>query len=346
MHDTSDTRAPLSDGPAGTAADAPAQAPGRSCPLHYRYGPTALARAPDAGLDDLDVLYVVGGLYGNVAALARLLDLFDAEPGRKALVFNGDFHWFDTDPAVFARVQAGVMAHHALRGNVETELAADADAADDAPDAGCGCAYPAWVGDAVVERSNRILRRLRGALAAQADAAAIRAALAALPMHARARVGPLQIAIVHGDAESLAGWGFAQEHLQDADHRARLAGWFDAAGVQVFASSHTCLPVTQAWPGGRWLLNNGAAGMPNFRGEPAGLFTRIATRPCEGPARRYGVCEAGVHLDTVAIDADPAAALAGFLAQWPAGSDAHASYHARIVHGPDYTPGQAIRTRE
>jgi len=321
-------------------------APGRSCPLHYRYGPAALARAPDPGLADLDVLYAVGGLYGDAAALAQVLARFRAEPGRKALVFNGDFHWFDTDPAVFARVQAGVLAHHALRGNVETELAADAGDDPDAPDAGCGCAYPAWVGDDVVTRSNRILHRLRGALAAQADPAGARAALGALPMHARASVGPLQVALVHGDAESLAGWGFAQEHLRDPAHRTHLAGWFEAAGVQVFASSHTCLPVTQAWPGGRWLLNNGAAGMPNFRGEHTGLFSRIATRPFDGPGRRYGVVERGVHLETIAIDTDAAQAQAAFLAQWPAGSDAHASYHGRIVHGPDYTPDQALRTLE
>ena len=43
--------------------------------------------------------------------------------GRKRLVFNGDFHWFDADPAAFARVQQQVLEHEALRGNVETELA-------------------------------------------------------------------------------------------------------------------------------------------------------------------------------------------------------------------------------
>jgi hypothetical protein len=62
-------------------------------------------------------------------------ELFERERGRKRLVFNGDFHWFDADPEVFARVQATVLAHEALRGNVETELARLGDI-----DAGCVCA--------------------------------------------------------------------------------------------------------------------------------------------------------------------------------------------------------------
>ena len=184
--------------------------PGRSCPLHYRYPPSVFATPAPPSLCGAEVLYVVGGLYGNELALEAVLRLFDAEPGDKRLVFNGDFHWFDADPVVFGRVQLTVLAHHALRGNVETEVADRA-----APDAaGCGCAYPAWVGDEVVERSNRILRRLRGA-ASPAQCAE----LARLPMWLRADVGGLRIGIVHGDATSLAGWGFAQEHLRDEGHR-------------------------------------------------------------------------------------------------------------------------------
>jgi hypothetical protein len=319
--------------PAGTA-------PGRSCPLHYRYRPEDFAIDAPAHLRSLEVLYVVGGLYGNPLALERVLELFDRERGRKRLVFNGDFHWFDADPEVFERVQRGVLAHEALRGNVETELAApDAQA-----DAGCGCAYPDWVGDGVVERSNRILARLRTA----ADTRQ-RAALSALPMWQRADVGPLRLGIVHGDATSLAGWGFAQEHLRAADHRAEVARWLDRAGVDAFACTHTCLPVFQAVPGSqarraRWILNNGAAGMPNFRGDAAGLLTRIAVEPSARVPRRFGVeLGGGVVAEAIAIDIDLARWRARFEAQWPAGSDAHVSYFDRIVGGPDYAVGEAVR---
>ena len=317
------------------------QSPGRSCPLHYRYRPEDFAVEAPAHLQALEVLYVVGGLYGNDLALARVLELFDAERGRKRLVFNGDFHWFDADPTTFARVQQAVLAHGATRGNVETELAVEGEGGD----AGCGCAYPEWVSDGVVERSNRILGRLR-----LATTAPQRAELSALPMWQRADVGSLRLGLVHGDATSLAGWGFAQEHLREAGHRAEVAGWLDRAEVDAFACTHTCLPVFQAVPApsgrpARWILNNGAAGMPNFRGDMAGLLTRIAVEPFAGPAKRFGVAMGhGVVAEAIAIDIDARAWRARFQAQWPAGTDAHASYFDRIVQGPDYAAADAVRS--
>jgi hypothetical protein len=311
--------------------------PGRNCPLHYRYAPAVFNTAPPARLQDLEVLYVVGGLYGNDLALQSVLRLFERESGRARLVFNGDFHWFDAEPTWFERVQREVLAFDVLRGNVETELAAPEDAAG----AGCGCAYPDWVGDVVVERSNRIVQRLRGAATA-----AQRAELAALPMWLRASVGAVQIGIVHGDACSLAGWGFAQEHLADAAHRQQVQRWFDAAQVEAFASSHTCLPVFQRIGGAaapRWVLNNGAAGMPNFRGDGAGLLTRFALRPFDGQQRRFGVQLRGLFIDAIAIETDAVTWQRRFQALWPGGSDAFASYFERIVDGPAYAQGQCVR---
>jgi hypothetical protein len=322
----------------------PDAAPGRSCPLHYRYSPSVFATPAAPGFDDCEVLYVVGGLYGNEAALDRVLELFDRERGRKRLVFNGDFHWFDVDPESFARVQRQVLAFDAIRGNVETELSADADDED----AGCGCAYPAWVGDAVVERSNRILHRLRHAAAASPE---LGPQLAALPMWLRADVGSVRVAIVHGDAESLAGWGFAQERLRDPSHQQRVQGWFDAANVDVFACTHTCLPVFHSLPDPTRrfdpiVLNNGAAGMPNFSADRTGLITRLALRPFDGPGRRYGVKRGGIFMDAIALAYDHERWAELFLRQWPAGSDAHVSYWNRITHGPDYMPAQAFNDKD
>lgn len=318
-------------------------APGRLCPLHYRYRPEDMAGPAPPALRELDVLYVAGGLYGNEPALRRLLALFERESGRKRLVFNGDFHWFDADPAVFARVQDAVLAHEALRGNVETELAAETP---DDEDAGCGCAYPDWVGEGVVERSNRILQRLRGATTAEQ-----RRALAALPMWTRADVGPLRLAVVHGDAHSLAGWGFAYEHLREPEHRARAREALARAQVHAFACSHTCLPVFQALrldgdAAPRWVLNNGAAGMPNFADDLAGLVTRVALRPFDGPERRLGVRHNGVWLDAIALEADTTEVQAAFLRQWPEGSDAHLSYFARLTGGPDHRVTDALRRED
>lgn len=309
--------------------DVGVMAPGRTCPASYGYGARALAGPAAFGAD---TLYVVGGLYGNVEALERLLALFEAEPGDKALVFNGDFHWFDVDPADFERVTLAALAHRATRGNVETEIADGHDGA------GCGCGYPEWVDDGVVERSNRILERLRDTAA---RFPALRERLAALPMHLVAEVGGERVGIVHGDADSLAGWGFSQETLATGEGASRAAAAFDAANVRVFASSHSCLPVLQAFGGERVLANNGAAGMPNFRGRLAGLATRISVRP--SVRALYGTRAGALHVEAIELDYDAMRWEARFLAQWPEGSDARASYADRIRNGPRFSMTQALR---
>jgi hypothetical protein len=306
-----------------------ASAPGRSCPLSYRYPPSSLSG--DAALE-VDTLWVAGGLYGNRPALERLVELYERETGSKALVFNGDFHWFDVDGAEFQAVDDGVHRYRVTRGNVETELA------DPAQGAGCGCGYPDFVDQGTVDRSNRIIERLRKT--ARALPASL-ARLAAAPMHLVAVVGCERVGIVHGDAGSLAGWGFSQERLAEPEGRAAAARSFAEAGVRVFASSHSCLPVLQCFEGGGVIANNGSAGMPNFRGILSGLATRISVRPA--PQALYGVRAGRLHVDAVAIDYDPTAWQQSFLRQWPAGSDAWRSYHARIVDGPSYRPEQALR---
>ena len=296
--------------------------PGRSCPLPYRYAPDAFHGAAALAAD---TLWIAGGLYGNRFALQALLEAFDAEPGAKALVFNGDFHWFDAEPAEFELIDETVLGFHALRGNVETEIAAPADGA------GCGCAYPAWVGDATVEHSNAIIERLRtAALGSGRDLQQ----LAALPMTLVAEVGGERIGIVHGDAESLAGWNFSQEVLGTPQGAAAAERALVRSGVKVFASSHTCLPVLKSFPGGRAVINNGSAGMPNFRGERHGIATRISVRPVRNPP--YGIRLGGLHADAVALAYDFAAWDKRFVELWPAGSDAHRSYFERMRSGPAF----------
>lgn len=308
--------------------------PGRHCPLHYRYAPAALA-ADTASVTDC--VYVIGGLYGNRPALDALFVLAAAEPAPPLLVFNGDFNWFNIDDEGFDEINRRVLAHLALRGNVETEIAGD-DAA-----AGCGCAYPAFVGDDEVARSNRIIARLRET---SRHAPAVRAALAALPMHCAVKVGGVRVAAVHGDCESLAGWGLSQEALAGTAAAARVRGWLEAAGADVIASSHSCLPVMQDFACARGtgiVVNNGAAGMPNFRGDLRGVITRIATTPARQVQPCYAAVVGGVHVEALPLAYDSAGWLRAFLANWPAGSPAHDAYHARIVHGPHYTPGAADR---
>jgi hypothetical protein len=324
-------RAPVSSG------ESPHIAPGRCCPLHYRYAPADLAREPDLVAD---TLYVIGGLYGNRPALDTVLDLAAHETGPATLIFNGDFNWFNIDDAGFAAVNDEVLNHHAIRGNVETEIASDNDAA------GCGCGYPDWVSDAEVGRSNEIVAHLRTTARRHPG---LRERLAALPMHLVAEVAGLRVAIVHGDAESLAGWSFSQETLAAPDAARRLSASFERANVRVFASSHTCLPLITdcgASQGRCVLINNGAAGMPNFERTPCGVITRIASTPsCTRDEPLYGTRLGSLWIEALPVRYDPSRWLAEFIANWPLGTAAHQSYFHRITHGPRYALGQAIRWR-
>lgn len=303
--------------------------PGRRCPIAYHYGARSLAAPATLRVD---TLWIAGGLYGNPEALARLLDLYDGEKGDKALVFNGDFHWFDVVREDFLHVNRAVLAHRATRGNVETELALPG------PDAGCGCGYPEWVGDAEVARSNAIMERLRASVAEELETLR---ALAALPMHLVAEVGGERVTIVHGDADSLAGWSFSQESLATGAGLVAARAALAAAEARIVASSHTCLPVLQSIDEGRAVVNNGAAGMPNFSGTRFGVATRISVRRRAGAL--YGLRVGAVEIEAQPIPYDHAAWRERFLACWPERSAAYASYFARIVNGPNYTPAAALR---
>jgi hypothetical protein len=283
-----------------------ARTPGRTCPRHYRYSPAVFARAADL---EAQSLYIVGGLYGNPFALEAVLAMARRETA--TLVFNGDFNWFNVDPAEFESVNETVLQHAALRGNVETEIAGEDEGT------GCGCAYPEWVGDAEVERSNEILRRLRETASAYPE---LRGRFAALPMHLVAEIGGLRVGIVHGDAESL-------------------------AGIDVFACTHTCLPVMREFStprGTALIVNNGAAGMPNFRDTRFGLATRIASAP--STQALYGTRLGKRVVEAVPVHYDYEAWIARFDRLWPAGSPASLSYRKRIASGPDYEMKQAVRT--
>lgn len=304
--------------------------PGRHCPLHYRTDPAALAGRTDVVAE---TVYVIGGMYGNTAALDAVLRLAaaEAEQGRPAptLVFNGDFNWFNVDDQTFDRINTEVLRHLALQGNVEAELGSPEG------EAGCGCAYPEWVDDATVARSNAIMQRLQGAATRTPGHAE---AVSRLPRQMVADVGGVRTGIIHGDPESLAGWGLAVENMPaPGETPAVIADWFRRAQVDVFACSHTCLPFIQRFPvdgRARMVINNGSAGMPNFRGDRRGVVTRIGSTPCPEENRLYGAELNGVFCDAMAVPWASEAWDAWFRRTWPSGSPAAASYADRLQHGP------------
>lgn len=317
-----------------------------SCPIEYRYRATDFAVAPSLAAD---VVYVVGGLYGNVEALRTICALAAQEGAR--LVFNGDHNWLNIDRAGFAEVNERVLASTAIRGNVESEL-------DSPIGTGCGCNYPSYVNAEYVDRSNAIMDRLR---MVAAEFPALRSSLVALPRFRTIAVGAARIGIVHGDAESLAGWGFAAERLSpiakccsgdDASGEltpaATIERYFRESTVDAFACTHTCLAHARDYTvdgRARLIINNGASGLPNFAGTHYGIVTRIAADRRAHPQGLYGIDVAGVRFDAIPVHFDHAAFVARFLANWPAGSPAHTAYFDRIRHGPNFDLADAVAGR-
>ncbi len=302
--------------------------PGRFCPPHYHYGAHALAAAPAFSTD---TLIVAGGLYGNPEALTALEALAAAEGAD--LVVNGDFHWFDSEPGIFDAIQRRVLTNRAIAGNVEAELAEPSGA-------GCGCAYPPQVDDTAVSRANAIIRQLQ-----ETATAGQRAQLAHLPYYTAASVGSHRVAIIHGDPASLAGWALDVAALAPGGGTsdAQLRAWFRQANADVFACSHTCLPharVLEVDGRRRGVINNGAAGMPNFRGDHRGIVTRIATTASPRALYRANLDE--LIIEALALDYDRDCWLERFARWWPSGSPAHLSYHERLTTGPAFTPADGI----
>ncbi|MCR2747858.1 hypothetical protein [Limnobacter parvus] len=304
---------------------------GRSCPIRYQYGAAKIAqRLPT----QCDVLYVVGGLYGNAFALNTIENLAAQETGEVRICFNGDFNWFNKSPEDFAHINQRVLQHDCILGNVEAELGEPLDVAD------CGCAYPANVDQGVVDRSNFIHTELKRTAQQQPE---LLKQLLDKPFFARYTVGGLNVAVVHGDGDSLAGWRFDPVHLKRAEEAPWRVALFEKAQVNVFASSHTCSAAFhhEPLPNGQTGLisNNGAAGMPSATsldqaGGLDGLITRISTTPLNNRSLVFQSTQLnGVWVEQVRVQFDQAAWQQYFLSQWPEGTAAHTSYFKRISEG-------------
>jgi hypothetical protein len=167
-------------------------------------------------------------------------------------------------------------------------------------------------------------------------------------MHAVAQVGGARIGIVHGDAWSLAGWRFAHDRLHADTSDGTLDAALALAAVDGFASSHTCAPALKTTTRG-FVINNGAAGMANFRGTTHGVITRIGTRALPAalePQRLYGLSDwiqgRPCVVDALKVEFDLAAWLRLFDACWPDGSAGAVSYRPRIVGGSDFDIDHAL----
>jgi hypothetical protein len=153
------------------------------------------------------------------------------------VVFNGDFNFFNAEPGWWSEMNAiirqggggrdqnpGMVQVLATQGNVEVEASAATS------QGGCGCGYPSYVSAGVVNRSDEIVEQLRAAAHHPSADASILTWLRSLPPALSVDVTPCasadtvrqhnsstaRIAILHGDPDSLSGWGLSSEAV-DAD---------------------------------------------------------------------------------------------------------------------------------
>ncbi|WP_165055290.1 MULTISPECIES: arsenosugar biosynthesis radical SAM (seleno)protein ArsS [unclassified Adlercreutzia] len=294
---------------------------GRACPVDYRIASDAFAGVPQVRCE---VLYVVGGLYGNPFALDAIDALVEAEGQNTLVVLNGDVHWFDKTAENFAAVERRIERYVPLVGNVEAELRRQVDVG-----VGCGCAYPECTSDESVSRSNRIHKMLSIAVDAHPE---LKEPLEGRPAVMAVDVAGFKVGITHGDEKLIGGWGCSRESLQDIMRQDEIDRFMADNGIDVLATTHTCAPAAVALARG-CVINNGAAGLPNFAGQRYGLAIRIAETPHDDAL--FGCELDGLFVQAVPVRYDHDAFLAWFDNLWDELSPAAVSYRDRIVDGPD-----------
>lgn len=102
---------------------------------------------------------------------------------------------------------------------------------------GCGCQYPEYVDPGVVSRSDQIVGIL-GKTAKDASDETV-AWLKGLPLSTVLRVGGCRIGVVHGDPDSLAGWGLGVEMMLPLD--AKLRDKMKVSDMQYTSSGKGCV---------------------------------------------------------------------------------------------------------
>ena len=292
---------------------------GRNCSLEYILQKNWAA---DVKMIESDVIYIVGGLYGNRYALEIINKMAHDENAK--VVFNGDMHWFDVEKEDFLKIEELSKDSIKLLGNVEFELL------NNTSSLGCGCNYPEDVSDGVVERSNIIHNMMKGNIKGDQILNDIKERSKTLVLDIFGK----KIAITHGDEKSMSGWKCSNENLKLVSRKKELDNWFKENDIDILATTHTCLPVV--YDNGRNIvINNGAAGMANIQGETFGLFTRIAKNSHKKAI--YSEYRDGLYVELVKVDFDIEKFKLWFEKVWPDDSPASISYKNRIINGTSLT---------
>ena len=252
-------------------------------------------------------------------------------------------HWFDRAPSDFAHIEKLASAHLPLIGNVEAELRRKDDSG-----AGCGCAYPDDVAQDTVDYSNAIFAQMHSMLKKYPEYVR---SLKQRPGNAVVQVGEQLVAISHGDEQLLGGWSCSRQALTSIRRQTELAKWMREKKLSVLATSHTCAAAAWAWTDA-WkdraagaiingaVINNGAAGMPNFAAIPGGLISRVGLFPSDEAL--YSAKVGRLWVEALPLLYDSQQFISWFDKQWPAGSPAALSYRKRIIGDCSDGIGRAI----
>ena len=288
---------------------------GRNCSLEYILQKNWAA---DVKMIESDVIYIVGGLYGNRYALEIINKMAQDENAK--IVFNGDMHWFDVKKEDFLRIEELSKEGIKLLGNVEFELL------NNTSSLGCGCNYPEDVSDGVVERSNIIHNIMKENIKGDQILNDVKERSKTLVLDFFGK----KIAITHGDEKSMSGWECSNDNLKLEARKKEIDNWFKETNIDILATTHTCLPVVYN-NGRNIVINNGAAGMANIQGQTFGLFTRIARSKHEKSIISQEI--GGLFVELVKIDFDIEKFKFWFERTWSEGSSASISYKNRIING-------------
>ncbi|MGX7112761.1 hypothetical protein [Gemella cuniculi] len=288
---------------------------GRNCSIDYILKKDWLEKVKKI---DKEVVYIVGGLYGNRFALDIINNFSKKENAQ--IIFNGDMHWFDVQKDDFLKIENLSKNSIKLLGNVEYELISKNNFL------GCGCNYPKNVDSGVVERSNIIHNMMKNNLTEDS-------VLKEIKKRSKTMVIDLfgkKVAITHGDEKSMSGWECSHDNLKNKTRQNELDSWFVKNNVDILATTHTCLPALYN-NGKNIVVNNGAAGMANLKGTTYGLITRIAKSQHKEAIISEKIAD--IYVELVKIDFSIDDFLEWFEICWDENSPASISYKNRILNG-------------
>ena len=90
------------------------------------------------------------------------------------------------------------------------------------------------------------------------------------------------------------------------------------------------------------LLNNGAAGMPNFKNKNFGIVIRISSGKSPDEKVLYRKKVKNYFFEAIKLEYHNKNFIKEFLSNWPSKSSGHKAYFDRIINGPIYDLADSI----